>query len=122
MRLLIRRPDYAPEWTPFTRRLIDENRWRAKRHGIDAEFLSLDGGQPKACKAVVDDLLANVAEDAHRLQCEEPLGRIRLIFEERTSAHAQLEHYRAFRDRGDTPAKALQSVVDWLIATTLPGA
>jgi hypothetical protein len=51
-----------------------------------------------------------------------PLRRIRSIFEERTSAHAQLEHYRAFRDRGDTPVKALQSVVDWLIATTLPGA
>ena len=57
VRLLVRRPELAPDWTPFTRRLIDENRWRAKRFGIDAEFVSEDGSPPRTCKAVVENLL-----------------------------------------------------------------
>jgi carboxylate-amine ligase len=120
VRLLVRQPEHAPAWTPFTRRLIDENRWRAKRFGIDAEFLSFDGSPPKTCKAVVAELLALVAEDAQRLGCETPLQRVRALLDEGTSAHAQLKLYRAFRERGDTPAKAMQSVVDWLIAATMP--
>jgi carboxylate-amine ligase len=122
VRLLVRRPDYAPDWTPFTRRLIDENRWRAKRHGTDAAFLSFDGSASRPCKDVVNDLLADVAEDAERLQCAEALQRIRSIFTEGTSAHVQMKRYREVRGRGDTMAKALQSVVDWLIETTVPSA
>jgi carboxylate-amine ligase len=118
--LLVRRPDHAPAWSPFTRRLIDENRWRAKRFGTDAEFLSFDGSPPKACKEVVEELLKHVAEDAHRLQCENALLRIRSLFEEGTSAHVQLKLYSQNRDRGDSRAKALRHVVDWLIAATVP--
>lgn len=120
VRLMVRRPELAPEWTPFTRRLIDENRWRAKRFGIDAEFLSFDGSPPKPCRTVVAELLELVAEDAERLGSATPLQRVRTLLDEGTSAHAQLKLYRAFRDRGDTQAKAMQSVVDWLIATTMP--
>jgi carboxylate-amine ligase len=120
VRLLVRQPEHAPAWTPFTRRLIDENRWRAKRFGIDAELLSFDGSPPKPCKVVVGELLTLVAEDSERLGCETPLQRVRALLEEGTSAHAQLKLYRAFRERGDTPAKAMQSVVDWLIAATMP--
>jgi glutamate---cysteine ligase / carboxylate-amine ligase len=118
--LLIRRPDHAPTWSPFTRLLIDENRWRAKRFGTEAEFLSLDGSPPKTCKEMVETLLEHVAEDAHRLQCENALLRIRSLFEEGTSAHAQLKLHRQLRDQGGSRTKALQFVVDWLIAATVP--
>jgi carboxylate-amine ligase len=117
--LLVRRPDHAPAWTPFTRLLIDENRWRAKRFGTDAKFLSFDGSPPKTCKEVVEELLEHVAEDAHRLHCENALLRIRALFEEGTSAHVQLKLYRQIRDQGGSRAKALQFVVDWLIAATV---
>jgi glutamate---cysteine ligase / carboxylate-amine ligase len=122
VRLLIRQPDRASSWSPFTRRLIDENRWRAKRHGVDAEFLSFDGSPPKSCRDTVQDLLADVEEDARHLRCEEGLTRVRAILDERTSAHAQLAHYGERRQQGDTPAKALQDVVDWLTAATIPQA
>ena len=64
VRLLVRRPELAPPWTPFTRRLIDENRWRAKRFGIDAEFIALDGGKPVSCRDAVAQLVSAVEEDA----------------------------------------------------------
>ncbi len=120
IRMLIRRPDEGATWTPFTRRLIDENRWRAKRLGLDAQFLSLDGSAARSCREVVDELLVRLEEDAASLQCEDALVRMRKIFDEGTSAHAQVKLYRGFRSRGDTPTHAMQGVVDWLVAATMP--
>lgn len=118
--LLVRRPELAPAWTPFTRRLIDENRWRAKRFGTDAEFVSFNGSAPKSCKVLVEAMLIAVAEDAKRLQCENALARIRTLLQEGTSAHAQLKLFRESQKRGQTRVQALQTVVDWLIETTVP--
>ena len=120
MRMLCRNPELASAWTPFTRRLIDENRWRAKRLGLGAEFISLDGSPARSCKAVIESLLQQLSEDAAALQCERELARIPALFNEGTSAHAQVKLYRAFLQRGDAPAKAMQSVVDWLVAATMP--
>ena len=120
VRLLVRQPGLAPAWTPFTRRLIDENRWRAKRFGTHAEFVSEVGGPTRSCKAIAEELLANVADDAAILGCEAEMLRVRALLDEGTSAHAQVKLYATFRARGDTPAKAMQSVVDWLIAATMP--
>lgn len=122
IRLLVRRPEYAPLWTPFTRRVIDENRWRAKRFGLDADFLPPQGAPLATCRAWVTQLLDDVAEDAQVLRCEPALERIRALLDEGTSAHAQLKLYRAYRNRGDSSAKAMQHVVDWLIAATMPPA
>ena len=103
------------------RRLIDENRWRAKRFGTDAEFIAFDGTPPRACKDVVEGLLEMVAEDAQRLQCESALRPIRSILAEGTSAHVQLRLYRELRDKGESRTTALQAAVDWLIETTAGG-
>ena len=120
VRMLVRRPDAAPQWTPFTRRLIDENRWRAKRFGLDAEFVSEDGSPPRACRAVAEALLDDLAEDAAALASERALDRVRTLLSEGTSAHRQLAIFDARVAQGDTPAKALQYVVDWLVAATYP--
>jgi carboxylate-amine ligase len=120
VRLLIRRPDLAPEWSPHTRRIIDENRWRAKRLGIDAELVSEDGSPPRPLKAVTQALIEDVAEDSRYFGCESELSRIKTLLDQGTSAHAQLKLYRESRARGDSPVKAIRSVVDWLIATSVP--
>ena len=119
LRFLARRPERAHAWTPFTRRLIDENRWRAKRFGLDADFLSLDGSPVVPCRDLVARLLEDVAEDAQALGCEAPIARIRTLLVEGTSAHAQLAIFRGRRAKGDTPLQALQFVVDWLVAATV---
>jgi glutamate---cysteine ligase / carboxylate-amine ligase len=122
VRLLARRPDLAPPWSAFTRRLIDENRWRAKRFGTEAEFISFDGSATRSCKDVVETMIDDVAEDARRLGCEAALSHVRSLLEEGTSAHAQLTLYREARARGDSRIKALHSVVDWLMDATMPSA
>jgi carboxylate-amine ligase len=118
---MVRRPEAAAAWTPFTRRLIDENRWRAKRSGLEAEFLTLDGQPPVACRTVVLDLLDAVAEDASRLDCEPALARIRRLLDEGTSAHVQIKLFEQRRAQGDSVTQAMQYVVDWLVAATYAG-
>jgi carboxylate-amine ligase len=121
VRLLIRRPELAPDWSPHTRRIIDENRWRAKRLGIDAELVSEDGSPPRPLKAVTHALLEDVAEDSLFFGCDSELSRIRALLDEGTSAHAQVKVYQEARARGESLAKAIRSVVDWLIAASVPG-
>lgn len=118
---MVRHPEAAAAWTPFTRRLIDENRWRAKRSGLEAEFLTLDGQPPVACRTVVLALLDDVAEDAARLGCEPALARIRRLLDEGTSAHFQIKLFEQRRALGDSVTQAMQYVVDWLVAATYAG-
>ncbi|MEF7617010.1 carboxylate-amine ligase [Aquincola sp. MAHUQ-54] len=122
VRWMARRPELAAPWSPFTRRLIDENRWRAKRFGLDAEFIALDGGEHRPCRDVVRTLLDDVAEDARQLGCEAGLGHVRRLLDEGTSAHRQMALYEEARQRGETRAKALHAVVDWLMEASVPAA
>lgn len=115
---MVRDPGAAPAWTPFTRRLIDENRWRAKRSGLDAEFLTLNGQPPVACRDAIRQMLDHVTEDAQQLKCEPALDRIRWLLDEGTSAHMQLRLFERRRTQGDSITQAMQFVVDWLIAAT----
>jgi carboxylate-amine ligase len=120
IRLLVRRPEHAPGWTPFTRRLIDENRWRAKRFGLGAQLLEYDGAAPRSCREVLAEMLDDVAEDARALGCESALADLRRLLGEGSSAHCQLVLYESARARGEPRMKALQTVVDWLVEQTVP--
>ncbi|MBN8478935.1 MAG: carboxylate-amine ligase, partial [Burkholderiales bacterium] len=62
VRALVRTPAPVAARAPFERRLIDENRWRAKRFGLDATFLALDGGEPVACRD--SDIRVDATTDA----------------------------------------------------------
>jgi carboxylate-amine ligase len=69
---------------------------------------------------VVGSLLDHVGEDARRLECEGALARVRTLLEQGTSAHRQLAIYREAQGKRESRIKALQAVVDWLIASTTP--
>lgn len=120
VRMLLRRPDIGTVWHGHTRRLVDENRWRAKRHGIEAQFIDEDGGSSKPATAWLEDLLALVVDDARALGCEASLRRLRTIVARGTSAHAQLACYGEVRDAGGSRIEALRAVVDHLLDATVP--
>jgi carboxylate-amine ligase len=75
--------------------LLDENRWQAARHGIDARFINLDG-TGAADLAVVLRGLANLMPDSiAELQCESALTAAAHIVANGTSADRQLKTYAA---------------------------
>lgn len=112
----------APEaepWTPFTRRLIDENRWRAKRFGLDADFIVRDGADTTPCRTFVAAMLDDLADDARHFGCEAEFAQVRTILDGGTSAHRQRQVHADALARGESRARALQQVVDWLTDATL---
>lgn len=120
VRMLLRRPEVGTAWHGHTRRLVDENRWRAKRHGIEAHFIDEDSGAATPATAWLEALLLLVADDARALGCEASLRRLRTIIARGTSAHAQLARYSEVRGAGGSRVEALRAVVDQLLDATVP--
>ena len=116
---LVANPDLGAGHSTHTRRIIDENRWRAKRDGIKAEFILETSNEVVPVATVVSDLITECGEQIDRLDSAAPLQPLQRILSEGTSAHQQLKIYNDQRAAGDDNPQALMKVLDWLKATTL---
>lgn len=117
---LIRNPEHGNDWTSITRRVIDENRWRAKRYGTLAEFIDDRTGDAIPLARVFQQLCELVAEDAEQLGCAPAFKQLSTTLRTGTSAHRQVEIYVAKRQAGANRTAALQAVVDWLTEHSVP--
>ena len=63
-----------PRPTPW---LLRENKWRAARHGLEAELIIDDAGTVQPVRAALDDLVDELTPVARRLGCETELARVR---------------------------------------------
>ena len=116
----IRNPELGVRRSNATRRLIEENRWRAQRHGIEAKFIDEFGPGEVSMADRVAEALELTKPDARVLDPTGALGTLSTILARGTSAHAQLAHYDAARSAGANRVDALREVVDWLTVTTCP--
>jgi carboxylate-amine ligase len=115
---LVRDPHLAPPHTTRTRRLIDENRWRAKRDGVNASLIDERLATAVPVRDVLAHTLAILAEDAARLSCVGMMERLMTITVRGTSAQTQLRIYNECRAGGATQDEALRAVMQWLMDTT----
>jgi carboxylate-amine ligase len=118
VRAHLRQPALGAGASPISRRVIEENRWRAKRYGTDAEIIDESMGSARGFLDALDAMLALIAPDAQALGCEREIAHLRSIVRNGTSAHRQLAVYRGERNRCRSRDQALGGVVDWLIGTT----
>ena len=118
VRAHLRQPALGAESSPISRRVIEENRWRAKRYGTDAEIIDEAAGTAMGFLDALESMLTLISPDAEALGCEREVAHLRTIVRRGTSAHQQLAVYRAERNRCHTREDALQGVVDWLIGRT----
>lgn len=93
--------------------LLNENKWRAVRYGIDGEII--DFGKEKAVPArdLLPELLEFVDDVLDLLGSRSVVGYVERILQEGTSADRQLAVYERTGD--------LKAVVDQLIAETVAG-
>ena len=119
---LVRDPALAPAYTTHTRRLIDENRWRAKRDGVNAALIDEQRGVALPVREALSVTLDLVRHEARRLDCVRMLDQLADIPERGTSAQTQLRIYNERRADGATQEEALRCVVQWLMDTTSPSA
>lgn len=108
-------------WRSYRRILIEENRWRAQRWGVEAELADFGAGCMKPMKELVDEIIDQVREDAEALGCLAEVERCRAIVADGTSADRQIAVYHETLRQGASPEEAYRAVVDWLVATTVEG-
>lgn len=118
VRFLVRHPEHGAARSPITRRVIDENRWRAKRFGLRARFIDEGSGAAEAAPDALARLRRLCAEDVAALACGDALASLDTLLVEGTSADMQLAIYDGRCEAGDTPTQALGQVMDWLLTTT----
>lgn len=108
-------------WRIYPRFLVDQNRWRAMRYGLDEGLVDFATAQLVPVEDILHELLEQVREDADALDCRSELEGTLGILQRGTSAHQQIRAYQAARAGGANDEEALCAVVDWLISETLEG-
>lgn len=116
----LRRASLGATRSTATRRIVDENRWRAKRHGVDAEFIVEGERGAVPLRTLLSRLRDLLAPEIDMLGCAPMLRQLDVILTRGTSAQQQLAVYHAGRDAGLGRGDALRGVVDWLLAATVP--
>jgi len=97
----------------YSRALVEENKWRAARYGLDGRLIDFGKRQEVPMRDLARELLDFVDDVVDELGSRKALSYIQQILVEGTSADRQLAVYR---ETGD-----LRAVVRWLIAETRAG-
>ena len=121
IRILYRLRRDNPRWRLYANMLINENRWRAQRYGLDEGLLNFGKGQMVPSADLISELITIVAEDAEALTCTAEIECLHDIIEGGTSAHRQPAIYNQSLERGKSKQDALNDVVDMLIKETVSG-
>jgi carboxylate-amine ligase len=98
----------------YSRELIEENKWRAVRYGLDGQLIDFGKREQLPVRVLIEELLDFVAEAADVFKTHDELDRIRHILKDGTSADRQL---RVFRE-----TNSYQAIVDDLIEQSMLGA
>jgi carboxylate-amine ligase len=116
---LVERPQMSPPRTTHTRRLIDENRWRAKRDGVEARLIDEHARTAVPVAELLSRLREQLDPEIRRFDCAAQMEQLERIARSGSSATAQLLVYNEARSAGAGRRAALCAVVDWLVTTTV---
>jgi carboxylate-amine ligase len=97
----------------YRRRLLDENRWRAARYGIDGKLIDFGKEAEVEERSLLNELLAFVASEADELGTHREMAHIERIMSEGTGADRQLAAWKRTHD--------MKAVVDQIVAETYEG-
>jgi len=97
----------------YARALVEENKWRAARYGIDGQLIDFGRRKEVPMRDLALELLEFLDDELDELGSREAAEYVRTILAEGTSADQQLNVYR---ETGD-----LRAVVRWLVDETRAG-
>ena len=108
-------------WRIYTDTLVNENKWRSARNGVNGKLVDFGKRQEVPLKDLTDELVDLMDDAASALGSTDELQRLKAIVNDGTSADRQLAVYRAALNDGASDQDALVSVVDHLIQETGEG-
>ena len=120
-RMLYRLRRANQSWRTYPVLLLEENRWRAQRYGVQGTLFDFGKGTLVPFGDLVEELIELVAQDTVELDVREEIRHARDIIAEGTSADRQIAAFEKAIQSGAGEHEALQAVVDELIADTLHG-
>jgi carboxylate-amine ligase len=119
LRMLWRLKRSNQRWRRYAAMLVNENRWRAQRYGIDEGLVDFGKGRIVPYGDLLEEMIQLVAEDAEALDCRREVESARDILKRGSSAHRQRAVFAAALARGADKQAALAAVVDALVAETV---
>jgi carboxylate-amine ligase len=97
----------------YTRALINENKWRASRYGLDGHLIDFGKQEQVDTRALILELLAFVDDVVDELGSRKAIEDVKKILANGTGADRQLKVFERTKD--------LSSVVDYITDQTLTG-
>lgn len=97
----------------YKRALINENKWRAARYGIQGKLIDFGKEAEVPFEVLVNELIEFVDDVVDELNCREEVNYLREILKMGSGADRQL---RVFEETGD-----LKKVVDYIVEETNTG-
>ena len=97
----------------YRRRLLDENRWRASRYGIDGKLIDFGREAEVDTRNLLNELLEFVSTEVNELGSENEMAHLERIMREGTGADRQLGVWERTHD--------MKAVVDNIVEETYEG-
>ncbi len=97
----------------YRRRLLDENRWRAARYGIDGKLIDFGKETEVEERSLLNELLEFVASEVDEFGTKREMAHVERIMHEGTGADRQLAIWKETHD--------MKAVVDHIVAETYQG-
>lgn len=102
----------------YPRSLIEENKWRAERYGLDGKLIDFGKEQQLPARTLVRELLRVIGPYVDRLGTRREVDHLYTVIERGTSADRQRRVYHQQGGKANHDA-ALRAVVDSLVAETM---
>ena len=90
--------------------IVRENKWRAVRHGLDADIITDNDGNHGPLRTLLPDLLRRLASTAERLDCGEELAGIQTILDHGASYERQRARFEETRRLPDVVGHLVQEL------------
>jgi carboxylate-amine ligase len=100
-------------WRLYHKHLLDENKWRAVRYGIDEKLIDFGKAKEVPFSTLVEEILAWVDDIVDELDSRQEIEYVHTILSQGTSADRQLAVYRQTGD--------FKAVVDHVMEETQHG-
>src|SRR5690349_5181865 len=97
----------------YRRRLLDENRWRASRYGLDGKLIDFGKEMEVETRSLLNELLEFVATEVNELGTAREMAHVERIMREGTGTDRQLAVWQRAQD--------MNAVVDQLVQETYEG-
>ena len=97
----------------YSKRLIDENRWRAGRYGLDGKLIDFGRKREIEERELLREMLEFLGEEIEELGNQREIAHIERIMREGTGADRQLTVWERTQD--------VKAVVDHIVAETYEG-